>query len=73
MKLAPAAILEYGRQDNVTEFSALVTNVGVSSWGGIVVTGRTAHSLPIDVGIGSPFLLEDIFKYSDDFACTWKR
>ena len=73
MKLAPAAILEYGRQDNVTEFSALVTNVGVSSWGGIVVTGRTAHSLPIDVGIGSPFLLEDIFKYADDFACTWIR
>ena len=73
MKLAPAAILEYGRQDNVTEFSALVTNVGVSSWGGIVVSGRTAHLLPIFVGISSPFLLKDIFKDSDDFACTWKR
>ena len=70
MKLAPVAILENGRQDKVTEFSALVSNVGVSSWGGIVVTGRTAHSLPIDVEIGSPFLLLEIFKYSDDFANT---
>ena len=73
MKLAPAASFKYGRQDKLTEFSALVSNVGVSSWGGIVVTGRTAHSLPIDVWIGSPFLLVEIFKYSDDFACTWKR
>ena len=62
MNFAPAAILENGLQDRVTEFSVLLSIVGVSSWAGFVVTGRTAHSLPIDVGIGSPFLLIEIFK-----------
>ena len=73
MKLAPAAILEKGFQDRVTEFSVLVSIVGVSSWAGIVVTGVTAHSLPIDVGILKPFLLSEIFKRFDDVACTWNK